>query len=353
MPTTRKKETVKELQELFSGSQVLIFTDYRGLSVSDITNLRRQLRDKGVEYHVTKNTLTTLAAERAGLTELATLLDGPTAIAFVGEDIPGAAKVLTDFARTSRILQIRGGLMGRSVISSDQVGDLTKILSREEYIAKILGSMQSPASNIVNALAGVLRGFMNVMQARVDQLKEQGDTGEAPEAAPAATAETSTAATAEVETPAAPAAAAPTAAAPAETVETPSAEAEAAPAETPVAAAPTETASPTAAVETRSAEAEAAPAVESPVAEALTETAAPVAAVETPAAEATEVAEAPTAEAPAEAAEPVAALPAEPAAEAEAETAGGADAAEEETPAAEAAASEETPAAEDTAEDNA
>src|SRR5690242_16477103 len=96
MPTARKRTAVRELQDLFSGSEVLIFTDYRGLSVAEITNLRRQLREKGVEYHVTKNTLTTLAADKAGLTEMNTLLDGPTAIAFVGDDIPGAAKVLTD-----------------------------------------------------------------------------------------------------------------------------------------------------------------------------------------------------------------------------------------------------------------
>src|SRR5438876_8367852 len=137
MPTTKKKETVKEIEQLFSNSEVLIFTDYRGLTVADITNLRRQLREKGVEYHVTKNTLTTLASEHAGFGDLGPLLDGPTAIAFVGDDIPGAAKVLNDFARTSRILQIRGGLVGRTRISSDQVSDLTKILTREQYIAKV------------------------------------------------------------------------------------------------------------------------------------------------------------------------------------------------------------------------
>src|SRR6476659_1274076 len=126
MPTARKKVAVKELQELFTNSPVLIFTDYRGLSVSDITNLRRQLRDKGVEYHVTKNTLTILAADKAGLGDMGKLLDGPTAIAFVGDDIQGAAKVLTDFVRTSRILQIRGGLMGHNRISADKVGELTK-----------------------------------------------------------------------------------------------------------------------------------------------------------------------------------------------------------------------------------
>src|SRR5687768_6053236 len=138
MPTAKKRATVKELQGLLSSSQVLIFTDYRGLSVSEITNLRRQLREKGVEYHVTKNTLTTLAANRANIDVniLGQLLDGPTAIAFVGDDIPGGAKALSDFARTARsTLQIRGGLVGRQVISADQVNDLTKILTREQYVA--------------------------------------------------------------------------------------------------------------------------------------------------------------------------------------------------------------------------
>src|SRR3954468_1947696 len=120
MPTARKKTQVRELQDLFQSSQVLIFTDYRGMTVAEITNLRRQLRDKGVEYHVTKNTLTTLAADKAGRAGMTAVLDGPTAIAFVGDDIPGAAKVLTDFVRTSRILQIRGGLVGHTVISADQ-----------------------------------------------------------------------------------------------------------------------------------------------------------------------------------------------------------------------------------------
>lgn len=176
MATARKKQIVKDLTGLFKESQVLIFTDYRGLSVSDITNLRRQLRDKGVEFHVAKNTLSTLAANRTGLEAMNDMLDGPTAIAFVGDDIPGAAKVLGDFVRTSRILQIRGGLAGRSVLSAEQVADLTKILRREEYVAKMLGSMQSPIASVMNVLNGTIRGFMNVMQARIDQMKEGGDT---------------------------------------------------------------------------------------------------------------------------------------------------------------------------------
>ncbi len=188
MPTTKKRETVKELQQLFANSQVLIFTDYRGLKVSDITALRRQLREKGVEYHVTKNTLTTLAANRAGLQGLEDMLDGPTAIAFVKDDIPGAARVLGDFARTSRILEIRGGLMGHTRLSPDQVGDLTKIKTREEYIAQILGSMQSPIVSFVNVLNGTIQGFVNVLQARIDQMNEQGGAEAAPPSGDGATA---------------------------------------------------------------------------------------------------------------------------------------------------------------------
>lgn len=186
MPTTRKKEIVKDLHGLLSNSQVLVFTDYRGMTVAEISNLRRQLREKGVEYHVTKNTLTTLAANRVGMEGLEQMLDGPTAIAFVGDDIPGGAKVLADFVKASKVLTIRGGLAGRIVLNPDQVSDLTKILTREQYIAKMLGSMQSPISSMMNVLNGTIRGFMNVMQARIDQLKEQGDTGATEDAAPEA-----------------------------------------------------------------------------------------------------------------------------------------------------------------------
>jgi large subunit ribosomal protein L10 len=173
MPTTRKKEQVKALVNLFKESQVLIFTDYRGLSVSDIAALRRQLRERGVEYHVTKNTLTELAAHRVGIDDLNGLLAGPTAIAFVRDDIPAATKILTDFARTSRILQVRGALAGKQILNADQVADLAKLRSREEYIAQMLGSLQSPVANLARALNATLTNFARVLQARVDQLNEQ------------------------------------------------------------------------------------------------------------------------------------------------------------------------------------
>ncbi|HEY0071941.1 MAG TPA: 50S ribosomal protein L10, partial [Chloroflexia bacterium] len=164
--------------QLFNQSQVLIFTDYRGLRVSDLNNLRRQLRDKGVEYHISKNTLTTLAAKRAGVDEMGPLLDGPTAIAFVTDDISGAAKVLQDFVRTSRILTIRGGLAGKQILNADQVGDLTKILPREQYVAKIMGSLNMPVTSLVSVLANTIRGLMNVLNAIIEQQGGAPDTAE-------------------------------------------------------------------------------------------------------------------------------------------------------------------------------
>jgi large subunit ribosomal protein L10 len=106
------------------------------------------------------------------------MLDGPTAIAFVGDDIPGAAKVLSDFVRTSRILKIRGGLMGSSVLNEYEVGELTKIKSREEYLAQLFGSMRAPIQNFVNVLNAPLQNFVNVLNARLDQVKAGGETAE-------------------------------------------------------------------------------------------------------------------------------------------------------------------------------
>jgi large subunit ribosomal protein L10 len=150
-----------------------------------------------VEYHVAKNSLATLAASRAGMEQMTDMLDGPTAIAFVSEDIPGAAKVLSDFVRTSRILKIRGGLMGSSVLNEYEVGELTKIKSREEYLAQLFGTMRAPIQNFVNVLNAPLQNFVNVLSARLDQLKEGGATMEAAEAAPEGVVTTETAETAE------------------------------------------------------------------------------------------------------------------------------------------------------------
>ena len=133
MPTPKKEATVQELAELLKRSQVAVLTDYRGMTVATITQLRRQLRDKGVEYHVTKNTLMTRAAHEAGFPQLEEMLIGPTAIAFVGDDIAGGIKALNDFVRTSRLTNlIRGALFGPSLVPADQVEQLATIPTRPQ-----------------------------------------------------------------------------------------------------------------------------------------------------------------------------------------------------------------------------
>src|SRR4051794_15341023 len=126
MPTVRKEKTIAELTTLLRDSQVAVVTDYRGLSVAAISQLRRSLRGKA-ELHVTKNTLLIRAAQDANVPQLSDLLTGPTAIAFVRDDIAGSIKVLNDFVRTSRILTLRGALFGPSVVPADKVADLANV----------------------------------------------------------------------------------------------------------------------------------------------------------------------------------------------------------------------------------
>lgn len=163
-------------------SQVAVLTDYRGMTVATITQLRRALRDKGVEYHVTKNTLMTRAAREAGLPQLEDLLTGPTAIAFVGEDIAGGIKALNDFTRTARLPDlIRGALFGPSLVPADKVADLANIPSRPALYGQIVGTVNGPLTQLVGSLNGLLSQLVNTLQNYADQ---QG--GEpAAEAAPA------------------------------------------------------------------------------------------------------------------------------------------------------------------------
>lgn len=188
MPTPKKEATVHELAELLQRSQVAVLTDYRGMTVATITQLRRQLRDKGVEYHVTKNTLMTRAAREAGFPQLEDMLTGPTAIAFVGDDIAGGIKALNDFVRTSRLTNlIRGALFGPSLVPANQVEQLATIPSRPQLYGQIVGSVNGPLAGLVGSLNGLLGQLVNTLQNYADKQGGGGETA-APEAeaAPAA-----------------------------------------------------------------------------------------------------------------------------------------------------------------------
>ena len=174
MPTSRKAHIINELRDLLSRSTIAILTDYRGLTVSDLSRLRRRLREAGVEYRVVKNTLARFAAEQAGKTNLVRLLEGPTAIAFGHENVVELAKSLVEFARTSRVpFTMRGAILDGQVLSAEDVVNLSTLPPREVLVGKLMGGLKSPIYGLVNVLSASLRGLATVLSARVKQMEEE------------------------------------------------------------------------------------------------------------------------------------------------------------------------------------
>lgn len=160
-----KAQTVNELKEYFSRSAAAILTDYRGLKVAEITQLRRRLREAGVQYKVVKNTLVRRATAELGLQELGSYLEGPTAIAFGFEDPIGAAKILTEFAKGNKNLQLKAGVLEGRVIDLKGLQALAELPSRQELLAKVLGGMQAPLYGLANVLASLPRNLVYVLEA--------------------------------------------------------------------------------------------------------------------------------------------------------------------------------------------
>ena len=171
---TREEKAViiEELRERLRATDLVIVTDFRGLTVGQMQTLRRELRAAGGQFKVAKNTLLRLAAEREDQGDLATLLDGPSGIAFSEGDMVTVAKAVTDFAKRVNALEVRGGLMSGKAIGPDGVAALAALPSREELLAKMLGSMQAPATQLVSVLNGVARSLAYVLQARAEQLQQ-------------------------------------------------------------------------------------------------------------------------------------------------------------------------------------
>jgi len=172
MATEKKVKLVESLQETFSRCNVGILTDYRGLTTAELNDLRRKLREAGIEYRVVKNSLAQFAAKKIGMDELADFFAGPVAVAFGYGEIPDPAKVLTDYIRTTKsVLSIKGGFFADRVLSPRDVESLARLPSREVLIGQVLAGMQSPIYGLVNVLAGPIRGVMGVLQARIQQLE--------------------------------------------------------------------------------------------------------------------------------------------------------------------------------------
>ena len=168
----KKAEVVDRLQELLSRSTIALLTDYRGLNTAQLSQLRRHLGKQGIEYHVVKNTLTRLAAQKAGREALIGLLEGPTAIAFGFDEATTAARALAEYVRSARLgLTVKGGLLHHQVLGPQEVSILATAPPREVLIAQFLGQLNSPLQSLANVLAASLSGLITVLHSRIQQLE--------------------------------------------------------------------------------------------------------------------------------------------------------------------------------------
>ena len=201
----QKKAAVADLTEKIKGATAGVIVDYRGLTVEEDTNLRVKLREAGVYYKVVKNTLTRFAANEVGYTELDPVLNGPTALA-LSDDPVAPAKVLAEFAKSNPNLEIKAGFLDGSVISIEEINKLAATPSRDTLIAKIMGSLNAPVSNLVRTLQALVDGGVEPADAAAAKAAEAAPAEEAPaaEVAPAEEAPAVEAAPAEeaAETPA-------------------------------------------------------------------------------------------------------------------------------------------------------
>lgn len=162
MPTPQKEQTIEQVRGWYDNSVGLVFTEYRGLTVKEITALRTKLRAAGGEYHVVKNTLFRRAAAHKPDASVDTLLTGPTATAFILRDEGACAKVLSDFSREYKTLVIKGGSFGGRAFTAADVETLGKLPSRDVLLGQVVGLVQAPIANVV--------GLMNEMIASVARL---------------------------------------------------------------------------------------------------------------------------------------------------------------------------------------
>jgi large subunit ribosomal protein L10 len=169
MPTAKKAAEIDELTGALGKAQLTIVTDYRGLKVGDLEGFRTALRPFGASFRIAKNTLTTIAAERAGVAGFDGMLEGPTGLVIVEEDVVGAAKAVSDFVRTSRVLTVRGGVMENRALSTADVEALSTLPSKDELRAKVLGMLVSPLARTVGVLSGPSRSVVYLLNAKAGQ----------------------------------------------------------------------------------------------------------------------------------------------------------------------------------------
>lgn len=172
MPTAEKVQAVELLTEKLRSSKGTVLLDYRGLDVSAMTSLRRELDGQNVEFRVAKNTLLRLAAQGAELEVAPELLTGPTAVAFGWSDEVAPARLLTAFARRNRVVQVKGAIVGGRSMTAAEVGRLAELPAREVLLAQLLGVLQAPLARTLGAVQAPVREVAGLAEALRAQREE-------------------------------------------------------------------------------------------------------------------------------------------------------------------------------------
>jgi len=184
MKKEQKEQVVDELTARLKAAETLLVADYRGLTMPQIDDLRTRLLDSGARFTVVKNTLTRRAAEAAGADALLTLLDGPSAIAFLEADgdMVAAAKALADSARETNVLEIRGGVLQGRAMTATEVETLAKLPPEDVLRGQVLGAIVAPLTALAGLLNAPLQNLVGLIDARIEQLGGEEETSPEPEA---------------------------------------------------------------------------------------------------------------------------------------------------------------------------
>jgi large subunit ribosomal protein L10 len=172
----KKEELVAQYKDLIEQSDALILTEYKGLSVNDMENLRSKIREAEGVFYVTKNTLLKLALEEAGTSVPDDLLTGQVATGFALGEAPTLAKALVDYAEKEEHLSIKGGIMHMEILSGEQIESLAKLPTLDELHAQIIGLLSAPARDIASTLASGVRQVVNVIDAYSKKEEEAAET---------------------------------------------------------------------------------------------------------------------------------------------------------------------------------
>jgi large subunit ribosomal protein L10 len=170
-----KVSAIDELKEVFSTSEDFIFADYRGLTVEQITALRKQLRTKGAQFRVVKNNFARIAFEQLSAPDVSAYLAGPTAIAVSPKDANEVAKLLFGFVKEAPVLSVKGGLVGKSVYDAAQVEAFSKLPGRLELVSMLMSVMNGPARNLAAALNDIPSRLVRTIKAVGDKKAEAGE----------------------------------------------------------------------------------------------------------------------------------------------------------------------------------